>query len=296
MKYDKLYKEMKLQSFQFTVEREKCIKCGKCMKTCSSGIIEWGQDGYPQLKEGVDGIVGWSGCYRCQHCLAVCPQGAISMLGKKPENSVLPVEAANAKQLEALMRNRRAIRRYLDKEVPREVIDEMLCLLENVPTGSNNQTLNFQVVYKKEEMDKLRKLVRDRAFELAEQGIYPEGFTKKMFDSQVALEPHRNPGDMFFVNAPHLLIIHSKKDIGLWQIDPVLAMAWFDLICASRGIGSVMLTFPVRAIAKMPDVQALLGISDDRYYCAMMAFGYPEIEYARGVQREGIAVTTELTF
>lgn len=29
-------------------------------------------------------------CWRCQHCLAVCPQGAISIFGKKPEDSLPP--------------------------------------------------------------------------------------------------------------------------------------------------------------------------------------------------------------
>ena len=285
-----------MKSFHFKVDSDKCVSCGLCIKTCSSAILSFDKNRMPKMKDGVDGIVGWDGCYRCQHCLAVCPAGAISIMDRNPDDSILPSEAANARQLEALMRNRRACRRYLKHEVPREEIDEMLRLLENVPTGSNYQTLGFNVVYKKEEMDKFRKLVRDEAFRLAEQGIYPGRFSQRDWQSQVDLEPHRNPGDLFFVNAPHILVIHSKRNKGQWQVDPTLAAAWFDLICASHGLGSIIMSLPVGALSHMPEVEKLLQIPEDSWYSLIIGFGYPEIAYARGVQREGIAEVKELTF
>ena len=289
-------KRVHMESFNFKVDIEECISCGNCIKTCSSAILKFDENDHPYMLPGVDGIVGWYGCYRCQHCLAVCPQGAISIMNRDPDDSILPSESANARQLEALMRNRRACRSYIDKEVPREVIDDMLRLLGNVPTGSNNQTIDFNVVYKKAEMDKFRKLVHDEAFRLAEQGIYPGIMSKRDFESQVKLEPFRNPGDMFFVNAPHILVIHSLKNKGQWMIDPVIAATWFELICASRGIGSIILTFPVAALSHMPEIQKMLQIPDAHYYCCILGFGYPQITYARGVQREGIAKIREITF
>lgn len=84
------------------------------------------------------------------------------------------------------------------------------------------------------------------------KGIYPGIFSKEDFELQAELEHHRNPGDMFFVNAPHILIIHSLKGKGQWKVDPALAAAWFDLICASRGLGSIIMTYPVGALSKMP--------------------------------------------
>ena len=75
------------QKTHFQIDKSKCIKCGKCINTCSGMVIEFGADGYPQMKEFER--FGWRGCWRCQHCLAVCPQGAISIFGKKPEDSLL---------------------------------------------------------------------------------------------------------------------------------------------------------------------------------------------------------------
>ncbi len=68
---------------KFVLEKDKCVKCGKCINTCSGMVLEFGKDGYPYMKDFER--FGWRGCWRCQHCLAVCPTGAISILGKKPE-------------------------------------------------------------------------------------------------------------------------------------------------------------------------------------------------------------------
>lgn len=288
---------MENKSFNFKVDSKKCIGCGLCIKVCSTAILNFNDKGIPEMKPEADGIIGWDGCYRCERCMAVCPSGAVSILGKNPSDSVERDKMASFRELEALMRNRRACRSYLDKEVPREEIDEMLRLLENSPTGSNFQTLGFNVVYKKSEMDKFRKLVRDEAFRLAEEeGIYPGIFNGEQFANQVALEPKRNSGDMFFVNAPHILVIHSEMNKGQWKVDPVIAAAWFDLICQSKGLGSIIMTLPVGALSKMPEVEKLLQIPEGRFYNIIMGFGYPDVKFARGVQREGIASVKELTF
>ena len=60
----------------------------------------------------------------------------------------------------------------------------------------------------------------------------------------------------------------------------------FELLCASRGLGSVMMTFPLGVLATMPDIRSLLEIPEDHYVPVMIGFGYPEIPYARGAQRK----------
>ncbi|WP_443027915.1 hypothetical protein [Stomatobaculum longum] len=39
-------------------------------------VIEFGKDGFPEMKSHER--FGWRGCWKCQHCLAVCPHGAVS--------------------------------------------------------------------------------------------------------------------------------------------------------------------------------------------------------------------------
>ena len=60
------------QQTRFTVDKSKCIRCGKCVNVCSGMVIELGRDGYPKMMPFER--YGWKGCWRCGHCLAVCPR------------------------------------------------------------------------------------------------------------------------------------------------------------------------------------------------------------------------------
>ncbi|MFR6156531.1 MAG: hypothetical protein ACLUI7_04695 [Coprococcus sp.] len=56
------------------------------------------------------------------------------------------------------------------------------------------------------------------------------------------------------------------------------------------------MTYPVGALSKMPEIYEMLQIPENRFFNCIIGFGYAEIPYARGVQREGIAQIKELTF
>jgi nitroreductase len=62
------------------------------------------------------------------------------------------------------IRQRRSIRRFLDKPVSREMIDEILEAARLAPSGSNRQPWRFLVVTDREERAKLRKICWDQAF------------------------------------------------------------------------------------------------------------------------------------
>ena len=62
------------------IDYDKCIHCGLCSKDCIAAVISIDENKNPQ-------VVAPQRCIGCQHCLAVCPVGAISFCGKSPENS-----------------------------------------------------------------------------------------------------------------------------------------------------------------------------------------------------------------
>ena len=125
---------MNIASFQ--VDREKCIGCGLCEKVCPGGVLHLNAEGKCEI-DSIDSF-GWNGCWKCEHCLAVCPMGAIRIFGKRPENSLAPVTAdLAAPVMDALVRNRHSCRRFLKKDVPKETIDAMVQLLGSAPNGGN---------------------------------------------------------------------------------------------------------------------------------------------------------------
>lgn len=267
----------------FRLDYDKCIGCGLCEKVCPGGILHLNTEHKCEMDK-IDSF-GWNGCWKCEHCLAVCPKGAISIFGRQPEDSLPPVKAENAAPvLDALIMNRHSCRRFLKKDVDASVIDGMLQTLGNAPNGSNKQQVEFTLIDDRAQMDCIRSLAYTEMDRLAAQNVYPEGFDKPSYEDMKRWEKTVRP-DMLFCGAPYLLIPHAPLGKGEPVEDVNIAAAYFELLCASRGLGCVMMTFPKDALKNMRSIRAMLCIPEDHYVGVMLGFGWPEIRYARGTQR-----------
>ena len=187
--------------------------------------------------------------------------------------------------MDSLIANRHSCRRYKDKNVDAAIINDMLERLADAPNGGNKQQVEFTLIDDRGQMNHFRQLAYSRMEELAARGIYPKGFDKEAYEDMKRWEKTVRP-DMLFCGAPHILIPHAPLGHGEPIQDVVIAGTYFELLCASRGLGTVMLTFPLDALEQMPDIKAMLNIPDYHYIGMMIGFGYPEIKYARGVQRK----------
>ena len=267
----------------FQVDKEKCIGCGLCTKVCPGGLLH--MDSEQKCSMEPFDCFGWNGCWRCEHCLAVCPKGAIRIFGKSPEDSLAPIKPEDAAPvMDALIANRHSCRRYRDSDVDPEIINDILSRLGNAPNGGNKQLVEFTLIRDKEQMEFFRLLTYVEMERLAAQGIYPDGFDKASYEDMKRWEETVRP-DMLFCGAPHLLIPHAPVGRGEPVQDVIIAGTYFELLCASRGLGAVMLTFPLGALSLMPQVKAMLQIPENHYVGMLIGFGWPEIPYARGVQR-----------
>ena len=263
---------------KFVVDIEACVGCGKCVKVCPGGILRLNPSQKAEIADFKE--FGWNGCWKCEHCLAVCPMGAISIFGLPMVDCTIAAPA-----MDSLIANRRSCRRYKDKNVDTAVINDMLGRLSGAPNGGNKQQVEFTLIDDRVQMDHFRQIVYSRMEALAAQGIYPKGFSKEAYEDMKRWEKTVRP-DMLFCGAPHILIPHAPFGHGEPIQDVVIAGTYFELLCASRGLGAVMLTFPLGALEQMPDIKAMLNIPAHHYIGMIIGFGYPEIQYARGVQRE----------
>ncbi len=268
----------------FKVDIGKCIGCGNCVKTCPGGVIYLNGNRKAEIAEFDD--FGWNGCWKCEHCLAVCPTGAISVFGKNPDDS-LPKYSVDETMavFSSMVANRHSCRRFRNKQVDRQMINEMLDLLANAPNGGNKQQVEFTVIDDIEEMEYFRKLAYSRMEELAQEGVYPKGFDEASYNDMKRWEDTVRP-DMLFCSAPHILIPHAPVGKGEPVPDTIVAETYFELLCNSRGLGAVMMTFPLDVLGCMPEIKGLLQIPEDHYIGMIIGFGYPEINYARGVQKK----------
>ena len=279
---------------QFKVDEERCVGCGLCVKACPAMLIVVNEKKKAQIKEVKR--MDWYGCWGCQHCLCVCPQGAISVLGKHPEDSLPMADRGAAVVMDELIAGRKSCRHFQDRNVEKELLDHMLRILENAPTGGNKQRTEYTLIDDKEEMKKFQKLVYDKMEALAQQGIYPKTFDAESYQIMKDRQEQAMNGDLLFCSAPHLFIPHSPLALGSCREDVTIAASYFELMCAARQLGAVILRFPLNVLNNMPEVKALLKIPEDHYVGAAIGFGYPEFSYARGSQKAGKAKIHRLTF
>ena len=157
------------------VDYEKCIKCGNCVNVCSGMVLELDKDGFPKMK--LFERFGWRGCWKCQHCLAVCPQGAISIFDKKAEDSLPPPPPEMGRYMEQLVVNRRSCRRYLDRDVDPKIISRFLDALSAAPTGGNSCNVEYTVIDDKERVREIWRLAYSKMESDAKQHIYTHSFS-----------------------------------------------------------------------------------------------------------------------
>ena len=268
---------------EFLVDSEKCTQCDACVQDCPRGIL--------RRKEGRPEAVA-SECLECQHCLAVCPAGAISVFGLDPANSLPLSEGAlpSRRQMRTFVRGRRSVRRFLDEDIPAALMDELLADLAHAPSGCNARDLTFSVVSGRKAMAALlEKLIQ------AIETKLPTGEIQADFVTEAVEAYRKNGTDPIFEGAPHLLVVSHGDKAVCCREDVVLALAYFELLAQSAGLGTTWCGM-VKFIADMvPEVGGWFGLTPDTYFYAMI-FGRPAVRYARTVQRDQAARIRRIDF
>jgi len=271
----------------FTVNDKRCTRCGLCQSDCVARIIQQAGDALPQIPADKEAL-----CIQCQHCLAVCPTGAISILGKNPGGSI-PLTSGHfptLEQMSFLMRGRRSIRHYKDQNVDPALISQLLATLANGPTGVNRHELTFTVIDDKAVMQSLREKTMAALDEAQKANRIPASLA---YLANVVTPYFKHGADIMFRGAPHALIVSAPPDAPCPQEDVALTLAYFDLLAQSAGLGSVWWGMLKMALLAVPELKPLFGIPPDHVYYAML-FGIPTIRFARTVQRDEAAVIRRL--
>ena len=253
------------------IDKEKCIKCGLCVEDCISKCIQFDDENYPKM-------VSPNHCLQCQHCLCICPKGALSFNNKKPENS----ENVSSKDLLSLIKSRRSIRKYKDEELSEKELQTIKDMLPYIPTGCNSHKLHFSIVEKKSVMNTLKEKVNKRILKFLNNKILSP--VVKHFE--VYKEALEKGEDIIFRNAPHMIVVSSPITAPCAPQDPIIALSYIELYAQSLGLGTCWCGYAEICIKLFPELCEILEIPKGYTPVYAMLLGKPDVKYQRTPQPE----------
>ena len=161
------------------------------------------------------------------------------------------------------LRKRRSIRKYQERQVPKEIIDSLLATAVMSPSAVNRQPWRFTVIEDKKRIAQLSGKVKKQL------GLL--GYAVEL-DGRLASKE-----DTIFYNAPLLIIVSAEKGDKWNGINcGILAQTMF-LAAYSLGLGSCYIGF-ANTLNNDPEALKELGIPESSEIIAPMIFGYPAEE------------------
>lgn len=254
------------------IDPGKCVRCGACVRDCIVEILKFGPDGIPSVAPELEQF-----CLNCQHCLAVCPAGAVTCHNVASEDCAALGSVPAPEAMERLLRQRRSIRQYKNENLDRTTLEKLKYPLKWAPTGCNDRRLFFTIVEDKKEMEFFRMRIADLLKRLIRSGIlrilYPN--YKRYLGEILAGK------DVVFRGAPHMIVASTPKNAPCREADPWIALTSFDLFAQSLGVGTLWCGFALCAFRWSRSLRKRLHLPPGYKTGAVMLFGKPDVSYAR---------------
>lgn len=264
---------------ELKINEEKCIKCGMCVKDCIVHCLEQNEETQiPQFVKDKE-----YNCIKCQHCLAICPTGALSIWGKNPDDSLNLNEInINSDEILDLIKSRRSVRMYKPENLDNERMNKLKNMLKYTPTGVNFHNLHFSFVDDIEVMDKIRNMTNTRAVKLLSNSL-----VQKMFPHFRGMaDAIQNGQDVIYRGAPHMVVVSVPLNAPCRREDPIIALSYFDMYAQSMGVGTVWCGFAYYFFKIFPELCDYVEIPDGYRVSYVMLFGQPDVKYSRSTQPE----------
>lgn len=261
-----------------TVDKERCTHCGQCVKDCFIGCLVMGNDNIPCYADGYG-----HNCVGCQHCMAVCPTGALSF-GEVNQDELLETGYGDPDEIMNLIRSRRSIRRYKKQDVPLEKLEMIRQMLAYSPTTANLPDLHFSIIGTREKMDAIR--------EATYKNVKTSRPTSSLY--QFSYNGWLQGEDMIYRDAPSMVVaaVNSRMlgDETLKTVDPIIALSYVDLYAQSLGLGTLWDYAAFQVLRSYPDVLRMAEIPRGYELSFVMLLGIPDVNYRRVVKKEPASV------
>jgi len=227
------------------VNAEKCTGCGRCVQACPKYLLT--------IKDGV-AVCDDSDCFECGHCASACAFGAIEYNWKKASVGDR-IDFATEEDYEKVIYSRRSIRRYKSDPVDPKLLERLVYLANQAPTGSNQQGVKY-IITTPETTAKLEAAAQ-RAIPLANDYIKESAPAKR---------------DGITLGAPHVVCVCGTKYLG--GHNAAIAACALDLAAKPLGLGACYNGILVSLYFVSDEMKEIINLAPDEKMYMMISVGY----------------------
>ncbi len=165
-----------------------------------------------------------------------------------------------------LLKNRRAIRDFQEKDVSLDTVKEILQQSTLAPSASNGQPCRFSIVNCKQTI----KALSDES----KANLLDDFANKKTSLSPNYVDMLKNKDFNVFYNAPCVIYVSGSSAVYSLEVDCALAVSYIMFSAASKGLATCWVA--LGSYVRDPKTKALLGIPDGCRIVAPIIIGYPK--------------------
>jgi nitroreductase/NAD-dependent dihydropyrimidine dehydrogenase PreA subunit len=283
-----------------SINEEICQKDGICSQICPNQVFTGDSGEQPRIGDVTL-------CNLCGQCLSVCPTGAInhSRLNDSRLDRIVNHHPVDSDALGQLLRQRRSVRAYRDREIPQDLLEQLVAVAGFGPTGSHGGegwVRRVVIVTGKDNMSKVAELTFQYMKQLA---TLLDSFVVRMVarwkesprtgrlmlpDITMRLREFEKGHDVITYDAPAAVFVHSPRLTPTPQTDCDCVMYPMMLMAHALGLGTCWNGYLSKAasgfrIDSFTALRKLLEIPDHHDVYAAATLGFPRIRLHSVPQR-----------
>jgi nitroreductase/NAD-dependent dihydropyrimidine dehydrogenase PreA subunit len=269
------------------IDESKCKKDGLCVSDCPSGIIRLSNaTGFPRMVPK-----GEAACLVCGHCVAVCPQGALSH-ALIPTDECTPIKddlRITEDQAVQFLRSRRSTRLFQEKPVEHDKVRRLIEIARYAPTGGNAQPIEWLVITDRSDLKRISAFTVDWLGRFLED--HPKAAENSPYLPKI-VKNFNNSNDTILRDAPVVVVASAPSWAVNGPNDIAIALSYLELMAPAMGLGACWAGLLQKALIGSQELRKDMGLPEKNIHHYPMMLGYPKIKrYYRLPQRKPPKIT-----